>query len=544
VGLVDDFSKCFLVGQLCIVLTLSAGCAARHLANPASAASAAIGSPESEIRGLWVDEFHAGIRTADEADQLVAAAQRCNVNTLLVQVRGRGDALYLQSSEPPREDPAYDPHFDALEYIITAAHRVGLEVHAWINAMPVWRDPTPPNDSRHVFRQHGLEQSGDADWLTRSPQGETKFPVGYFLDPGHPAAAAYLADIYLNIVRHYAVDGIHFDYIRYPETEARLPRGAAVGYNPTSLARFRHFIGRQDSLSLPEPDDQQWTVWRRQQVTQLVRRIYIEAKGINPKLKVSAAVIAWGRPPHSKRDFDETAPMQRIFQDWRGWLEEGILDLAVPMNYARERDPLVRSWFDGWIQWEAQNKNGRQLAVGLGTYLNPPEGTLAQIGRVRQAGQKYHPDGISLFSYFAPYAAPVSPPGGSSSQVSTSADSPSNRLSFLATGMVGDVSSPGAFGVAASIPRMDWIEHPIKGWLAGFARQGAAPADGAVVELKRAGWWGKSQRTLADGNGFFGFSNLRPGKYHARLKSSNGWLPRVNVEIVAGRVTRVELVQP
>jgi uncharacterized lipoprotein YddW (UPF0748 family) len=395
-----------------------------------------------------------------------------------------------------------------------------------------------------VFLQHGLGQSGDADWLTHSPQGETKFPVGYFLDPGHPAAAAYLADIYLNIVRHYAVDGIHFDYIRYPETEARFPRGAAVGYNTTSLARFRHSIGRQDSLSLPEPDDPQWTVWRRQQVTQVVRRIYIEAKGINPKLKVSAAVIAWGRPPHSKRDFNETAPMQRIFQDWRAWLEEGILDLAVPMNYARERDPVVRSWFDGWIQWEAQNKNGRQLAVGLGTYLNPPESTLAQIERARHAGKKYHPDGVSLFSYFAPYAASVSPPGSSPTQVSTSVDTSSNRLSFLATGVVGNASSQGAFGVAASIPKMDWIEHPVKGWLAGFARQGAVPADGAVVELKRAGSWGRSQRTLADGSGFFGFSNLRPGTYHARVKTSHGRQSRVNVEIVAGRVTRVELVAP
>lgn len=548
--MVSNLLKYFFSGLLAIVLALTTGYAT---AKPA---------PKEEIRGLWVDEFHAGIRSAEEADQLVAAALQCNANTLFVQVRGRGDALYLQSFEPPREDPAYDPHFDALEYIIVAAHRAGLEVHAWINAMPVWRDPASPVDPRHVFLRHGLGQRGEADWLTRSPAGETKFPVGYFLDPGHPAAAAYLAEVYLNIVRHYAVDGIHFDYIRYPETEGRLPRGAAVGYNATSLARFRRFTGRAESAAAPAPppapDDDQWIEWRRRQVTQLVRRVYIEAKAINPKVKVSAAVIAWGRPPHSRKDFSETAPMQRIFQDWRGWLKEGILDLAVPMNYARERDPVVRGWFDGWIRWEAENKNGRQLAVGLGAYLNPRSGTLSQIQRARQADRKHHNDGVSLFSYSAPYAAPVpSAPGpatalaaaqasvaanGVPAQSSTAAEDSAEKFSFLVTGAE---SKQAVFPFRASIPKMPWIERPAYGLVAGLVRDGAsAAADGAAVELKRAGWFTKTQRTFADGNGFFGFANLHPGRYRASVAASSGRKTSVQIEVVAGSVARVELITP
>ena len=93
--------------------------------------------------------------------------------------------------EPPLEDPTYDPAFDALAYIVEAGHRAGLEVHAWINAMPVWRDDAPPKDPRHVFNRHGIDAPGDENWLTASPDGNHKFPVGYFLDPGHPAAAAY-----------------------------------------------------------------------------------------------------------------------------------------------------------------------------------------------------------------------------------------------------------------------------------------------------------------------------------------------------------------
>ena len=59
--------------------------------------------------------------------------------------------------------------------------------------MPVWRDEAPPKDPRHVFNRHGITAAGDDNWLTASPDGNQKFPVGYFLDPGHPAAAEYLA---------------------------------------------------------------------------------------------------------------------------------------------------------------------------------------------------------------------------------------------------------------------------------------------------------------------------------------------------------------
>src|SRR2546421_10275565 len=60
--------------------------------------------PSPEIRALWVDGFHAGIRTRAEADQLVADAAVAHVNMLLVQVRRRGDAFYLRSLEPYVED--------------------------------------------------------------------------------------------------------------------------------------------------------------------------------------------------------------------------------------------------------------------------------------------------------------------------------------------------------------------------------------------------------------------------------------------------------
>lgn len=487
-----------------------------------------------EIRAVWVDAFHAGIRTPEEAAELVEAARLAGLNTLIVQVRRRGDALYASALEPPLDDPNYDPAFDALAHITEVAHRAGLKVHAWINAMPVWRDETPPRDERHVFNRHGPSATGDDRWLTASPDGTLRFPVGFFLDPGHPAAADHLARVYLDIATRYDVDGIHFDYVRYPETEERIPRGAGVGYNAVNLARFQRATGRRD---VPPPGDEAWMSWRRAQVTALVRRVYLEAKSAKPHLVVSAALIPWGRPPKDEDDFEEVAPMQRVFQDWQGWLRDGILDLAVPMNYARESDTVVREWFDGWIAFEKRHRHERQLVVGLGAYRNTPADLLAQVARVRAPEGKDRADGVSFFSYAAPQAPPAPPtPPGEPPSLAVPPAAGAGRLSFLASG-------PGApFSQPVAVPGMPWIDAPTDGMLAGTVTGGPAQADGAVVRFKRLGglsWFRRSKKMEADGNGFFGAARLKPGDYRVWRDRADGG--RVKVAVTAGRVARVEL---
>jgi uncharacterized lipoprotein YddW (UPF0748 family) len=505
---------------LIFLITMLPACSRRSIPTAVPAAG-----PAPELRALWVDGFHAGIRSPQEVAQLVADAKRAHINTLIVQVRRRGDALYARSFEPPVQDPTYDGIFDGLAAVLDAAHREGIEVHAWINAMPIWRGEAPPSDPRHVFNRHGPAQTGEENWLTRSPDGGWKFPVGYFLDPGHPGAAAYLTEVYLNIIRNYPVDGIHFDYIRYPETDERLERGAGVGYNETSLARFRLATGRSD---MPAPDDNRFTDWRRLQVTQLVRRIYIEAKALNPRLKVSAAAIAWGKPPATERDFLDMSPGQRIFQDWNGWLKEGILDLAIPMNYAREADPVVRGWFDGWIRWEKRHRHGRQIAVGIGAYLNSKESILAQLSRVRDPIGGDRLDGMSFFSYASTYAAPQQ-------DSSTPAAPPAaDRFDFLSQGE----NAP--FVRKAPVPAMPWIDRPVAGWIAGTAvGPDGKGIDGERIEMRRAGWWPfrHTLHTVTDGNGWFGFADVAPGRYQVRLPGTEPAL----AEVEAGRVKRVEL---
>lgn len=500
-------------------------------------AAAGVAGPV-ERRALWVDAFHAGIRTPDEAKDLVAAARQAGLNTLFVQVRRRGDTLFASPLEPPLDDPAYDPAFDALAHVVPLARAAGIEVHAWINAMPVWREDTPPRDARHVFVRHGVSAAGEERWLTSAPDGTMRFPVGYFLDPGHPDAAAHLARVYLDVATRYDVDGIHFDYIRYPETDQpSAGAGAPVGYNAVSLARFQRATGRRD---VPEPGDGRWIAWRRDQVTALVRRVYLEVKAVKPSIVVSAALIPWGRPPAADDRFDESAPMQRVFQDWQGWLREGILDMAVPMNYARETDDRVRGWFGGWIAFEKRNTHGRHLVVGLGAYRNTPADTIAQVARVRAPEGPHRAQGVSFFSYAVPVTAP--PAGAAPAEPPSLAVTPATSPARLAFLVEGTGEGPGPFATAATVPPMPWIARPATGMLAGTIAGPREAVDGRRVSLKRTGafaWFRRQATIAADGNGFFGLTALRPGRYRVWVEGQPGGRETVRVE--RGRVARVAL---
>src|SRR5207237_6059141 len=163
---------------------------------------------------------------------------------------------------------------------------------------------------------------------TRS-DGLGKLNDDWLLDPGHPDAAAWVVNTATSIVRNYDVDGINLDRIRYPDGNlgTNVP---SWGYNPTALARFRAETGRTDT---PTNTDVQWTQWRRDQITGIVRRIYLESTALKPRIRVSADLITYGYGPQTTGSWENTRAYAEQLQDWRGWLREGIVDTAMLMTY-------------------------------------------------------------------------------------------------------------------------------------------------------------------------------------------------------------------
>jgi uncharacterized lipoprotein YddW (UPF0748 family) len=352
----------------------------------------------AEVRALWVDAFHDGIKSPAQVRKLVAEARRANVNTLLVQVRRRGDLYYPGGPEPLAADQP--PGYDALRTLLEAAHNGSprLEVHAWFATYPIWgsRD-TPPSDPNHPLNRHGPAAMGDENWLMVRDDGESWTNYGYWLDPGHPAVTNHIVQLATDLVNRYDVDGVHLDIVRYFEGA----RDRRWGYNAASVNRFNGEYGRSGQ---PDPNDPLWVQFRRDRVTDLVRGVRESALAVRPAVKISAAVIgSWGGGPRSDSDWSKTSAYSYLFQDWRSWLEQGLLDQAYVMSYFREFEPTQAAWLDEWLAWSRSRGYGRQVVAGLGVYLNSPADSIRQVRRaLAPAADGARLAGVALFSYAVP----------------------------------------------------------------------------------------------------------------------------------------------
>lgn len=470
-----------------------------------------------QIRALWVDAFHDGIKTPSQVETLIRHAQTAHVNTLIVQVRRRGDAYYNRTVEPRTDDPRLQRDFDGLQALIDRAHAAQprIEVHAWIATVALWRaQNSPPKDPAHAFNTHGPTAPGDEMWLSLNDKGQAWDTENYMLDPGHPAAARYVVSVAAELARNYDVDGVHLDLVRYA--------GAQWGYNPLSLARFRRRHSMPDIAAQPAPSDARWQQWRRDQVSALVRRVYLDCLAIKPSLKLSTAVIGWGAGPTDDASWRRTSTYTNVFQDWKAWLEEGIVDVALPMNYDDEANPEQRAWFDRWVAWGRERQGKRQTVIGVGLFLNKPEAGLAQVTRALSASPGgAQAAGSALYSY----AVSNVPRRG--------ADEPelANETFFKL------LSAPdGPFAGLAPVPPMPWKHHPLAHARGAVTLDGAS-ADGAAVRIE-----GPTRATaVTDGNGYFGAVDLTPGAYTFTLVQDGSARLTATADLIAGHAATVNL---
>jgi uncharacterized lipoprotein YddW (UPF0748 family) len=197
-----------------------------------SAAQTTDGAP-GQYRALWVDTFNTRFGTPADVAAIVGRAEQARANVLFVQVRRRGDAWYLDAREPLADGVAFTPDFDPLREILARAHAIGIAVHAVVTVGPIWNQAIGPGSPAHVFAQHGFTPSGPIagrqNWLTRARPGDVtpasalggyRFGLDFWLDPGHPDAAAYTVDVITHLVEAYDLDGLHLDALRYPDAIA------------------------------------------------------------------------------------------------------------------------------------------------------------------------------------------------------------------------------------------------------------------------------------------------------------------------------------
>ncbi len=361
----------------------------------------ACAGPAAAHLGLWV-ECQGKQRTLDSKEKIVRMVERAasiGADRLYVQVYRGGEAFY-ESYEVPAAHLASEDRpapFDPLGVVLAEATKRGIEVHGWVNVFSLAR-----NRDGRVARRLGPEaftRDNRGRSILDYPEGgggvpppdEGTFLTGtnhLWLDPGVPAVRGQAVRVILELAERYPdLAGVHLDFVRYPyhlpiRPVSRLPVGLDFGYASEAVRLF------EEETGLPAPLEgrskrgaNRWDEWRRRRVTLLLEKI---RERLRPDLELSAAVLPWADRAYLS-----------AFQDWRGWLDEGLVDAVVLMNYSRDgrlvdQDNRAALPFRG---------PGRKILAGLGAYVmtHDLKALEAQIDTSYEAGL----DGVVLFSYDA-----------------------------------------------------------------------------------------------------------------------------------------------
>jgi uncharacterized lipoprotein YddW (UPF0748 family) len=367
----------------------------------ASRVGSAQGARSNETRALWI--LRTSLTSPETIARVVRHAKTNGFNTLLVQVRARGDAYFTGGREPRASEIAGRPGFDPLGQMLDEAHRAGLLVHAWTTINLVSSAVYLPRAQDHLVRRHpawlmvprvlagelnGLPSTDPryvarlARWTRARPQ-EVE---GLYASPINPEAVAHTVATIAELVDRYPLDGVHLDYVRYPTSDFDYSRAALVEFRRHLLTRLAPAeVARLDNrakirpLLYTEMFPQAWEEFRRARLTDLVARLRGAIKARRPDAIVSAAVVP-----------DQTEAERGRLQEWRRWLELGLLDVVCPMAYTP--DPGL---YAAWIAAARRIPGAHGLWAGIGAYRLGPPDVVRAIETAREAGAS----GIALFSY-------------------------------------------------------------------------------------------------------------------------------------------------
>jgi uncharacterized lipoprotein YddW (UPF0748 family) len=336
-----------------------------------------------ELRAFYAATFD--INTQAKCDAIIANTLARNVNAVFVEVRGRADAYYY----PNREDSTYpnnEPRgelyaisptdLDVLQYFIDRLHGASrrVEVHAWCTTYNTWNRATLPVSPNHVLNAH-------PDWITENKAGTTyTYSNDAPLDPGIPAVQNHLFNVFMDIVRNYDVDGIHFDYVRL--------LGSDSGYDPVGKAQFLAQTGWNYDTQNPASElNEVYKAWRRDQISKVVQRIHAQTMLEKPWVEVSAFLV----------NFDDSVEL--LGQGYNWWVAHNAIDILHPGCYDAAVAGTLSDW-NFYVSKLAQNgdQNRRPLVCAVGDYLlNDPNENADAVNTVRANARK--PDGFNFFDY-------------------------------------------------------------------------------------------------------------------------------------------------
>ena len=289
--------------------------------------SAKAQTPKHEVRAVWlttiggIDWPHSYSKSTQQREliSILDQLQTAGINTVLIQTRVRATTIFPTTTEPwdgcITGQPGKAPDYDPLQMCIDECHRRGMECHAWIVTIPVGK----------------WNGTGCKQLRQKYPALIKKIGDEGYMNPEMPQTGDYLAKFCAEVTQKYDVDGIHLDYIRYPETW---------------------------KLKVTRPQG-------RQYITDIVKKINRAVKSIKPWIKLSCSPIGKYDDLTRYRSSGWNANTT-VCQDAQGWLRDGLMDALFPMMYFQGNNfyPFAVDWLE--------HSYGRMVAPGLAVYMMHP----------------------------------------------------------------------------------------------------------------------------------------------------------------------------
>jgi len=320
-------------------------------------------SPRSgEFRAFWCHSAY-GVKGMTW-DQAIARLKENGFTAIMPNMLWGGVAYYPGEVLPVAADIA--TRGDQLAACVAACRKHGLQIHVWKVDWNLGRDAPP------AF----VEKMRAAKRLQRSIGGDEE----PWLCPSNPDNQDLERAAMVEVARKYPVDGIHFDYIRYP--------GPDHCFCGPCRGRFEKATGNPVAAwpkdVLPKgARREEWIKWCQDNITTVVKTTSGEVRKVRPGIKVSAAVF---------RNWDVDSRI--VMQDWKLWCERGYLDFVCPMDYTNNA-----ATFDRWMKKQKEWAGPAQLCPGIGASASHASLSAEEV--IRQIGitQKHDTMGFIIFNY-------------------------------------------------------------------------------------------------------------------------------------------------
>ena len=330
-------------------------------------------SRTAQNRAMW---YRAAEKSDDEVRATVEKLVSLNVNALYLETFYDGCfAGYLDIDG--LEHTAINGDYDVLEGFVRIGHEYGIEVHAWCENFfaGYLKDGTFTSAVLEKFKDKLLLDSNGNNFYYYH---ETASFV--FLNPNDRDCRDYVLEVYRQMIQKYDIDGLHLDYIRFPEYNYGK---YDYGYNEDIISAFAAQTGiTKDPRTFTQgsSDWQAWVDFRCGIISSFVGEVFDMVCATDPDTWLSCAVYP-----------DRINAVKTIFQDVKTWVDNCWIDEVFSMSYSGDTEYV----YENASGYADICKNKCFYSTGLAAFMDVSQKNFAtELSSVFSAGA----DGAAVFA--------------------------------------------------------------------------------------------------------------------------------------------------